>query len=78
VCTEVKINRKQLGQEFDKVFKESMEETMICTSKTAKRKRNCIETNNDLNYEEQIIVNREKWDEEEEEEWVAMNSFALY
>ena len=77
MCTEVKINRRQLGQEFDKAFKESMEETMICTSKNGKRKRNYIETYNDSNEEEQIIVNGEKWDEEEEDDWVATNIFTV-
>jgi hypothetical protein len=54
-----------------------MEETMICTSKNGKRKRNYIETYNDLNEEEQIIVNGEKWDEEEEDDWVATNIFTV-
>jgi hypothetical protein len=61
VCTEVNINRQQLGQEFDKAFKKkSMEETMVSTNKTGKRKRHYIETYNDLNDGEQIIANGEK------------------
>jgi len=41
----------------------------------SKRKRNYIETYNDLNDEEQIIVNGEKWNEKEEDDWVATNIF---
>jgi hypothetical protein len=42
-------NRKEHGEEFDKAFKKSIKQEMASTNKTGKRKRNCVDTYNDLN-----------------------------
>ena len=49
LAREVNIDRKKRSEEFDKEFKEKMEQEMASTSnKTGKRKRSGIETYNDL------------------------------
>jgi len=55
LAKEVYISRKAHGEEFDKAFKKTIEEEMASTNKTGKRKRNCIDTYNDLNEEELIM-----------------------
>ena len=68
------ISRKAHGKEFDKAFKKTIEEEMASNNKTGKRKRNCIDTYNDLNEEELIIKAEEHSDEEH---WVSRNVFFI-
>jgi hypothetical protein len=51
LAREILISCKEDGEDFDKAFKEHIEQEMASTKKTGKRKRNCIETYNDLNEE---------------------------
>jgi hypothetical protein len=74
LAKEVYINRKENGEEFDKAFKKSMEQEMASTNKTGKRKRNYIDTYNDLNEGELIIKDEECSDEEQ---WVTSNVFTV-
>ena len=71
---EVYISCKEHGEEFDKAFKKTIEEEMASTNKTGKRKRNCIDTYNDLNEGELIIKEEEHSDEEH---WVSRNVFFI-
>ena len=67
------------GEEFDKAFKKSIEEEMASTNRAGKRKRNCIETYNDLNQAE-LIMNKDdeiNSDEEQEQGWVSKNMFVI-
>jgi hypothetical protein len=51
---------------------------MASTNKTGKRKRNCIDTYNDLNKGVLIMKDEENsGDEDEEEEWVSKNVFVV-
>jgi hypothetical protein len=79
LAKEVYKNRNEHGEEFDKAFKKSIEEEMASTNKTGKRKRNSIDTYNDLN-EAELIMNKDEEnsaDEEQEEEWVSKNVFIV-
>ena len=74
LAKEVYFSRKAHGEEFDKAFKKTIEEEMASTNKTGKRKRNCIDTYNDLNEGELIIKEEEHSDEEH---WVSRNVFFI-
>jgi hypothetical protein len=50
---------------------------MASTNKTGKRKRNCVDTYNDLNEGELIMKDEENSEDEEQEEWVAKNVFVV-
>ena len=63
LAKEVYISRKAHGEEFDKAFKNTIEEEMASTNKYGKRKRNCIDTYNDLNEEASIRKDEESSDE---------------
>ena len=80
LAKEVYKNRNEHGEEFDKAFQESIQEEMASTNTAGKRKRNCIETYNDLN-EAEMIVNKEdeenSGDEEQEQGWVSKNVFMV-
>jgi hypothetical protein len=80
LAKEVYKNRNEHGEEFDKAFKKSIEEEMASTNRAGKRKRNCIETYNDLNQAE-LIMNKDNKDcsdhEEQEEGWVSENMFVV-
>jgi hypothetical protein len=79
LAKEVYKNRNEHGEEFDKAFKKSIKEEMASTNKTGKRKRNSIDTYNDLN-EAELIMNKDEEnsaDEEQEEEWVSKNVFIV-
>jgi hypothetical protein len=80
LAKEVYKNRNEHGEEFDKAFKKSIEEEMASTNRAGKRKRNCIETYNDLN-QAQLIMNKDNEDcsdhEEQEEGWVSENMFVV-
>jgi hypothetical protein len=80
LAKEVYKNRNEYGEEFDKAFKKSIEEEMASTTnKAGKRKRNCIETYNDLNQAELIMNkdNENNGDEEQDEGWVSKNVFIV-
>jgi hypothetical protein len=75
---EVNKNRQEHGEEFDKAFKKTIEEEMASTNKTGKRKRNCIDTYNDLN-EGALVKNDEESSgvEVDQEDWVSKNVFLV-
>jgi predicted AAA+ superfamily ATPase len=78
LAKEVYKNRKEHGEEFDKAFKkESIKQEMASTNKTGKRKRNCVDTYNDLNEGGLIMKDEENSEDEEQEEWVAKNVFIV-
>jgi hypothetical protein len=77
LAKEVYKNRKEHGEEFDKAFKKSIKQEMASTNKTGKRKRNCVNTYNDLNEGELIMKDEENSEDEEQEEWVAKNVFVV-
>jgi hypothetical protein len=59
-------------------FKKSIEEEMAISdiNKNGKRKRDCIDTYNDLN-EGQLLIKDEEDSEEESAQWVRKNSFMV-
>ena len=59
-------------------FKTSIEEEMAFSeiNKNGKRKRDCIDTYNDLN-EGQLLIKDEDDSEEESAQWVRKNSFMV-
>lgn len=59
-------------------FKTSIEEEMAMNeiNKNGKRKRDCIDTYNDLN-EGQLLIKDEDDSEEESAQWVRKNSFMV-
>jgi hypothetical protein len=79
LAKEVYKNRREHGEEFNKAFKKAIEEEMDSTNKTGKRKRNNIDTYNDLNEGALILKDAESCgeNEEEEEEWVSKNVFTV-
>jgi hypothetical protein len=68
-------DRQKHGEEFNKAFKESIEQEMASNNKTGKRKRNCTETYNDLN--EQQMITKDGEDSDEEDSWVRKNVFVV-
>jgi len=78
LAQEVNKNRQEHGEEFDKAFKKTIEEEMASTNKTGKRKRNCIDTYNDLN-EGALVKNDEESSgvEVDQEDWVSKNVFIV-
>ena len=78
LAKEVNTNRQEHGEEFDKAFKKTIEEEMASTNKTGKRKRNCIDTYNDLN-EGALVKNDEESSgvEVDQEDWVSKNVFLV-
>ena len=80
LAKEVHKNCNEHGEEFDEAFKKSIEEEMASTNRAGKRKRNCIETYNDLNQAE-LIMNKDdeiNSDEEQEQGWVLENMFVIW
>jgi len=76
LAREIYIDRKEHGEAFDSAFKKNMEQQMESTNKNGKRKRNCIDTYNDLN-QGHLITNNEEEGGDKEEEWVAKNMFKV-
>jgi hypothetical protein len=76
LAREIFISHKEDGEDFDKAFKEHIDQEMASTKKTGKRKRNCIETYNDHN-EEEMKRNYEEGNVEEDKGWVAKNLFIV-
>ena len=78
LAKEVYKNRQEHGEEFDKAFKDALEEEMASTNKTGRRKRNNIDRYNDLNEGALIMKDAESCGgEEEEEEWVSKHVFTV-
>jgi hypothetical protein len=77
LAREIFISCKEDGEVFDKAFKEHTEQEMASTKKTGKRKRNCIETYNDLSEEEETKRNYEEGNVEEDKGRVAKNLFIV-
>jgi hypothetical protein len=74
LAKEISADQQKHGEEFDTAFKKSIEQEMASTNKTGKRKRNYIETYNDLNEGELIMKDEE---ESDEEDWVRKNVFIV-
>ena len=80
LAKEVYKNRNEHREEFDKAFQKSIQEEIASTNKAGKRKRNCIETYNDLNEAEMIMNKDDKEDsgnEEQEQGWASKNVFMV-
>jgi hypothetical protein len=75
---EISKDRKKHGEEFEKEFKVRIEQQIenSTTNKNGKRKRNCIDTYNDLNEGKCIITNEEDSDKEKYD-WVTKNMFQV-
>jgi predicted AAA+ superfamily ATPase len=76
LAKEVYKDRQKHDEEIDKAFKENIEQEMASNNKTGKRKRNCIDTYNDLN-EQEMIKKDEEDSDEEEGCWVMENVFTV-
>jgi hypothetical protein len=78
LAKEVNKNHQEHGEEFDKAFKKTIKEEKASTNKTGKRKRNCIDTYNDLN-EGALVKNDEESSgvEVDHEDWVSKNVFLV-
>jgi acetyl-CoA carboxylase carboxyltransferase component len=78
LAREIRNDRKEHGDEFEQEFKTSIKQEMESreTNKHGKRKRNCIDTYNDLN-ETQIIMKDENDSDDDPDEWVRKNSFQV-
>jgi hypothetical protein len=78
IARELIINRKENGDEFDKVFKTRIEQEMAssATTKNGKRKRQCVETYNDLQGE-LVTTKGEDNSDDESEHWVQKNVFMV-
>jgi acetyl-CoA carboxylase carboxyltransferase component len=79
LAKEVSKNRKEHGDEFEKAFKISMEQEMEnkVMNKHGKRKRNCIDTYNDLNKTQVIMKDDNETSDDEMDEWVRKNAFQV-
>jgi hypothetical protein len=60
LAKKISADRQKHGEEFDKAFKKTIEQEMASTNRTGKRKRNYIETYNDLNKGELFMNASEK------------------
>jgi hypothetical protein len=76
LAREIFQSRKEHGEEFNKAFKEYIEQEMASKHNTGKRKRNCIDTYNDLNEGDMIRI-QEHGSDDENEGWVAKNLFIV-
>jgi hypothetical protein len=75
---EISKDRKKHGEEFEKEFKVRIEQQIenSTTNKNGKRKRNCIDTYNDLN-EGQFIITTEEDSDKEKDDWVVKNGYEV-
>jgi hypothetical protein len=78
IARELIINRKEHGDEFDKAFKTRIEQQMASssTNKKGKRKRQCVDTYNDLHQGELTTKGGDNSDDESEH-WVMKNLFMV-
>jgi hypothetical protein len=79
LAREVLNDRMKHGEEFDKAFKTSCDEAKLsCTKTTPKRKRNYVDTYNDLDGGEGIQNKGEHIDSDgEPESWVSEHVFIV-
>ena len=80
LAREVSINYKEHGEEFDNAFKTNIKQEMAnsAINKTGKRKRHCIDTYNNLNEGDLLIMKGvENSDNKDEEQWVVKNLFMV-
>jgi hypothetical protein len=75
LAKEIYSDRQDNDMEFDKAFKDGIEKEMASNNKNRKRKRNCIDTYNDLY--KQDMINKDEEDSDEEENWVQKNVFTV-
>jgi len=75
---EISKDRKAHGEAFEQEFKIMIEDQIAnsATNKNGKRKRNCIDTYNDLN-EGQFIITNEEDSDKEKDDWVTTNKFEI-
>jgi hypothetical protein len=78
LAKEISQDRIENDESFNEAFKKSMENEMAISAlnKNGKRKRECIDTYNDLN-EGQLIRRDEEDSDEEDDPWVRKNSFMV-
>lgn len=78
LAKEISQDRIENDESFNEAFKKSMENEMAISAlnKNGKRKRECIDTYNDLN-EGQLIRRDEEDSDEENDPWVRKNSFMV-
>ena len=78
LAKEISQDRIENDESFNEAFKKSMENEMAISAlnKNGKRKRECIDTYNDLN-EGQLIHRDEEDSDEEDDPWVRKNSFMV-
>jgi hypothetical protein len=78
LAKEISQDRMENGENFNVAFKTSIEEEMAISAmnKNGKRKRQCIDTYNDLN-EGQLIMKDEEDSENEDDQWVRKNRFMV-
>jgi len=78
LAKEISQDRIENDESFNEAFKTSMENEMAISAinKNGKRKRDCIDTYNDLN-EGQLIRRDEEDSDEEDDPWVRKNSFMV-
>jgi hypothetical protein len=78
IAREVTINRNEHSEEFDKAFKTCIEQEMASNTihKKGKRKRECVDTYNDLHQGEVTMKGGENSDDEDQA-WVAKHVFMV-
>ena len=78
LAKEISQDRIENDESFNEAFKKSTENEMAISAlnKNGKRKRECIDTYNDLN-EGQLIRRDEEDSDEEDDPWVRKNSFMV-
>jgi hypothetical protein len=77
LAREISKDRKEHRDKFKKAFKMTIQQQTLnsASNKNGKRKRNCIDTYNELNENDFIVNNEEESDNNSNNEWVTkMNS----
>jgi hypothetical protein len=66
-----------MGDEFKKAFKMTIQQQALnsASNKNGKWKGNCIDTYNELNQNDFIVINEEESDNNSNNEWVTKNEF---
>lgn len=78
LAKEICKDRKEHGETFNKAFKTSIEEDMAsrAINQAGKRKRQCVDTYNDLTTNHEIMSHEDASDNEDEK-WVMKNLFTV-
>jgi hypothetical protein len=74
LAKEVYSDRQDNDMEFNKAFKDGIEKEIASNNNNRKRKRNCIDTYNDLYKQD---MNNKDEEESDEEDWVSKNVFIV-